>query len=128
MGELSTILAAVESLKGVVRNTERCKVRASEVLDGLSLNFRYYSDLHQTKVLQRKQSLITRFIRQPSSPAVEAEAGPSDEGQPPLSPGHLFTEEDVTEFEGFMQHVEEQQVAGMTDDESSEDSPDGEPH
>ena len=117
MGELSTILAAVESLKGVVRETEKCQVRASEVFQCLANGFRFYSNELQKKQWDRKQSLITKFLSRPapSSP----EPGPSVEEQPP-SPGSLFTEEDIEEFEGFLEESRR-----MTEGTSSEAAPDG---
>ena len=125
MGELSTILAAVESLKGVVRENEKCKVRATEVFHCLSKAFRFYHDELQKKQWDRKQSLITKFLSRPSPSSPESEPepepvpGPSVEEQP-TSPGSLFTDEDREEFEGFLE-----EVSRMTEGTSSEAAPAG---
>ena len=79
------------------------------MLQGAKQTFRYYEDLHNKKINERRQALITKFITpvMPDEPAEEPVPGTSAEEpmleEPSLpSAEELLTEEEMEEFEGYI--------------------------
>ena len=67
--------------------------------------FNFYSELHMNKQNAWKQALITKFVR-PHAPNVTPDSpipGTSTDDPIPSLPSaeHLFTEDEMEEFEGF---------------------------
>ena len=86
-----------------------CAVRATEMVEVITQGLRFYSELHNKKLNERKQTLITRNInpRTPneSVPGTSAEGpspGPFTADQPPVPPTEDLTKEEMEEFEGFL--------------------------
>lgn len=100
MQRLSRILAGVDTFKECITENENCSVRITEMVQQLDKVMRYYTDLHSKKVNERRQTLITRFIRTPATAA-----------PPPPPPGLAPSAEDNDEvdflgFEGVLQEAE----------------------
>ena len=67
MQQLSTILAGVDTFKECITENENCNVRITEMMHQMDKVMRYYTDLHSKKVNERRQTLITKFIRTPAA-------------------------------------------------------------
>ena len=77
-----------------------CAVRATEMVEAITQGLRLYSELHNKKVNERKQTLITKFINPRT--ADEPVPGTSAEVPSPVPPTEDLTEEEMEEFEDFL--------------------------
>lgn len=102
MSQLSRILASADSFRNTILENECSTVRVNELFDQFSKVVRYYTDLHSKRVNDRRQTLITRFIRPttPQQPQPEPQPGPSHQDDDAMS---VVSELD---FEGFLQEAD----------------------
>ena len=114
---LSIILAAADNLKDSLVNYDTCVMRRSEVLTSIEKIMCYYKDLYNRRLNERKQSLITRFIRPPadSEPEEEPEEDPDD-----LDSMFNESQPHVADFEGFLEEVEALHTESPPSDDGEE--------
>ena len=103
MMRISGILAAAEVFKESVVECEVCPVRSSEMVQGLGKLIRFYSEMHSKRMLERKQSLITRFLKK------------TRESESEMDDSSVFDDESVVgdlDFDGFMAELAQAQGNG----------------
>ena len=113
MSAISNILSIGDEFYDKISEFEKDSVRLSEIKLQLNSMMRFYREIHIKKVQERKQTLITKFVK-PSSPLPapepepeEPQAGPSTSGNATdVEQGDLFAEVDLEEFEGFLSETE----------------------
>lgn len=101
--DVSNILSLGDVFLEGFAGFEKDGVRFSEFKSQFNSIMHYYRNLHMKQVHEGRQSLITRFVRQPAleqEPEPEPEPGPSTSAVEETN--DLFTEEDLEEFEGFL--------------------------
>ena len=103
-------------------NAEVCTMRKSEMVVGLDELLSFYKELYAKHLHERKQSLITRFLRprveSDVEPEPEPEAAPIDDGSDLDS---LFNDSQADkDFEGFIREVDALQTESAPSDGSAE--------
>ena len=104
---LSSILPSADSLKETLVSSEVCAMRKSEMVVGLAKLLSFYKELYAKRLHERKQSLVTRFLR----PRVKSDAESEPEPEPASDDGSdldsLFNDSQAGEdFEGFIREVD----------------------
>ena len=117
---LSSILAAADSLREALVTAEVCAMCKSEMVVGLEKLLSFYKELYAKRLHERKQSLITRFLR----PRVESDAEPEPKAAP-IDDGSdldsLFNDSQAGEdFEGFIREVDALETESALSDDSAE--------
>ena len=102
---ISEILSVVDVLRDTVLHNEVCAIRKSEVINNLNKAFQFYNELYAQRLHERKQSLITRFIR-PVQPSAESDSEPEPEPERDSELPSIFDETDMEDFEGFLTEVD----------------------
>ena len=101
MSRISGILAAAEVFKESLIDLEVCPVRSSEMVQAVKKVVSFYSEMHDKKMRERKQSLITRFLK------VKESEEESDESDVESVPDSMFDQSvvDDVDFDGFMADI-----------------------
>ena len=121
---LSSILWAADSLRETLVTAEVCTMRKSEMVVGLEKLLCFYKELYAKHLHERKQSLITCFLR----PRVECDAESEPEPEPEAAPiddvsnlDSLFIDSQADkDFEGFIREVDALETESALSDDGAE--------
>ena len=105
MNAISNILSMADGFLDNFSELETSSVRFSEFKNNFTACFRYYKEVHMKKMNERKQALITKYVRSAPSASPtreEPEPGPSNSAEEGVDVEDLFTEDDLETFEGFL--------------------------
>ena len=119
---LSSILSAADSPRETLVTADVCTMSKSEMVVGLEKLLSFYKELYAKRLHERKQSLITRFLRprveSDAESEPEPEAAPIDDGSDLDS---LFNDSQADEdFEGFIREVDVLETESTLSDDGAE--------